>query len=789
MKSISLFLTLTILALQMMSQPLTQTVRGTVTDMLTSAPLAGATILLMGSEPTKGTFSDESGEFQLDGVPIGRQTIKISYIGYLEVVLPAVQVNTGKEVVLDILLEESVSSTDEVVISANKAKDKPLNEMSTVSTRTFDLEETSRYAGSRNDPSRMASNYAGVSGANDSRNDIIIRGNSPTGLLWRLEGVNIPNPNHYGATGATGGPVSMLNNNALSRSDFMTAAFPAQYGNAVAGVFDLNMRNGNNKEREFLGQIGFNGFELGAEGPFSANSKASYMVNYRYSTLGLFQALGVEFGTGAAVPEYQDINFKVDIPSKKAGRFSIFGLGGVSSIDLLGSETDTSQTDLFGGENADLRPRYRTGIVGIKHKLLLNEKTAQQITLAASQAWESVSSDSLSLETREPVLQFGGLNQTNKYSLIYQLNHKFNARDNIRTGVYLDYYDYLFEDSVLSANGVDFRLNTNSDGGSLFSQAYIQWQHKFTDQLVLNSGINALHFALNNSTALEPRLGFRYQVNPTQSFNFGYGLHNQLQPIRIYFQESIDENGEMTLSNKNLDFTNSHHFVLAYDHKIASNLRLKAEVYAQFLGNVPVDTFSSSFSLLNAGADFALPNRRDLQNEGIGRNYGVELTLEKFFSNNYYFLLTGSLFQAEYQGSDKIWRNTAFNGGYVFNALAGKEFPLGNGKSSITIDWKATLAGGRYVTPIDLESSRLARQEVRFDDQAFSEKLDDYFRTDVKLGFRLNSKRITQEFSIDIQNVTNRRNLFSRTFNPRTGQVSVENQLGLFVIPQFRILF
>jgi hypothetical protein len=148
----------------------------------------------------------------------------------------------------------------------------------------------------------MASNFAGVSGANDARNDIIIRGNSPSGLLWQLEGLNIPNPNHFGSLSSTGGPVSMLNNNVLDKSDFMTSAFPAQYGNALSGVFDLSLRNGNNEKYEFLGQVGFNGFELGAEGPFSKNSKSSFLINYRYSTLALFQQIGINFGTGSATP-------------------------------------------------------------------------------------------------------------------------------------------------------------------------------------------------------------------------------------------------------------------------------------------------------------------------------------------------------------------------------------------------------------------------------------------------------------------------------------------------------
>ncbi len=780
--------TLGFLGLQ--AQQLSQTLRGKVQDFLTGAPISGATVVLLGSEPLKGTYTDEEGEFRLENVPLGRQNLLIRYYGYLDQQVSQIQVSSGKEVVLSIQMEESVASMDEVVISAQDNPANPLNGMSTVSARTFDLETTARFAGSRNDPARMASNFAGVSGANDGRNDIIIRGNSPIGLLWRLEGVNIPNPNHFGATGATGGPVSMLNNNLLARSDFMTAAFPAQYGNALAGVFDLNLRSGNDEQHEFLGQVGFNGFELGAEGPLSKKGGASYLINYRYSTLGLLQELGVDFGAGTALPQFQDVNLKVNLPTKKYGRFSVFALGGLSEIDILGSQTDTGLTDLFGDENFDVRPRYRTGVVGVTHKALLGPNTAQTLTLAASQARETTTVDTISRFTREPTFVSGILNETNTYSLVYQLNHRFNPKNNIRAGAYLDLYDFVYQDSSLNPDGETFRRVKNADGRTLMSQAYIQWQHKFSDRLTLNAGLNFLHLSLNEEMALEPRLGLSYQFAKASKLNIGYGLHHQRLPLPIYFLESRDQEQERILSNRDLDFMRSQHIVLGYDQVLGKDFHLKVEAYYQQLSQVPVDSFPSSFSLLNTGTDFSLPNNTFLVNEGRGRNYGLELTFEKFFSKGYYFLFTGSLFDSKYEGRDGVIRNTAFNGRYVVNALAGKEINLGkSGKHSVAVDWKITLAGGRFVTPIDIEASRRQFQEVLIDERAFSEQFDDYFRTDIKFTYRFNGKKFTQEFSLDIQNVTDRQNIFRRTFNPRTGEIGRENQLGLFIVPQFRILF
>ena len=329
------------------SQELTQTIRGAVIDKQTQSPLPGAVITILNEEPLKAVTTDENGKFRFDNVLLGRKQLRIALISYKEK-SQTVVLTTGKETVLNIELEESAVQGQEVVISAEIDKTKSNNKMATVSSRIFSTEEASRYAGSRGDPARMAANFAGVSGANDSRNDIIVRGNSPLGVLWRLNGLDIPNPSHFGSMGSTGGPISILNNNTLDNSDFMSGAFPADYGNATAGVFDLKMRTGNNEKYEFLGMVRFNGFELGAEGPFTKKKKnASFMVNYRYSTLAVFKYIGLDFGTGSAVPQYQDVTFKVDLPTKKAGKFSIWGIGGLSYAELLQSQ-QSKDNNLYG---------------------------------------------------------------------------------------------------------------------------------------------------------------------------------------------------------------------------------------------------------------------------------------------------------------------------------------------------------------------------------------------------------------------------------------------------------
>lgn len=771
----------------------TQTVRGRIIDQQSQYPLIGATVYVPNTSPIIGGTTDSEGYFELRNVPLGRVAIKVSYIGYKEQFIPNILVTSGKEVVLNIALEEQIITGEEIVITAEQDKTQLNNELATVSARGFTIEETSRYAGSRNDPARMATNYAGVSGANDSRNDIIIRGNSPTGLLWRFEGIDIPSPNHFSSLGATGGPVGMLNNNVLANSDFFTGAFPAEYGNANAGVFDVKMRTGNNSKQEYLFQVGFAGVEAGIEGPFSENSRASYLVNYRYSTLAVFDAIGLDFGTGSAVPQYQDLSFKIDLPTKKAGRFSLFGLGGISNIDLLGSDEDSPDpNDAFGDINQDLRFKSGTGVIGLKHLFYFDEKTYSEFTLAVSGTYNEAVFDSLSRAENGEILDqvFEGATDVSqmRYSLRGEVNRKFNAKNNLRVGFITDIFDASVIDSLRLPRSDEFQIRRDFSGTSTLFQAYTQWQHRFNDRLTLNLGLHYQYYNLSDAQSLEPRAGLQYRLNPKSSLSFGFGMHSQLQPLLVYLQETEVEPGVFQRTNQNLDFTRSIHYVLAYDNALSDDFRIKVEAYYQRVTDAPVENIPSSFSLLNEGDDFGFSDKNFLVSSGTGYNYGLELTLEKFYSNNYYFLITNSLFNSRYEGSDGIERNTTYNGNFVSNFLFGKEFKVRE-KNAFFIDAKLTWAGGRRFTPIDLESSNREGFEVTFDDQAFSEQYPDYFRLDLKAGYRINAAKVTHEFFLDVQNVTNQENILRREYNSATRGVSNVNQLGLFPVIQYKLQF
>lgn len=783
-----LVLALVLNAGSLFSQKPGQTIRGTVRDRITGVTLPGAVLVIDAVSPAIGTATDENGGFKLEKVPYGRYLIKVSLLGYLPLEVKDVIVSAGKEVVLELFMDESVSQLKEVTVSGVQ-KSETLNSMSTLSARSFTMEEVERYAGGRADPSRLAANFAGVSAQNDARNDIVVRGNSPQGLLWRIEGLNVPNPNHFNTLGTTGGPVSALNTNTLRNSDFFTSAFPAEYGNAIAGVFDLGFRTGNTEKREHTVQLGaLTGLEAMTEGPIKKGSGASYMAAYRYAFTGLAQQIGIPIGT-AATPYYQDISFKINSAEGKAGRFTFFGIGGISKIDFLHNEID--EEDIFAQPDRDSYVTSRIGAMGLKHLYRLNKKAFLTSMVGASYTDNTFDSDA--------ILNGGGKRSITdlsseqvQYIVNSTLNYAVNPKMLIKAGlqneiwtINLDYRDREFSNDWLQI------WKTNRQ--TTLSSAFAQMRYTPGTHWTFNLGLRSQLLALNNTASIEPRAGIRYAVNEKHAIAAGYGFHRQMQQLSVYFYRSPGQDGSFEESNRDLAFTGSHQWALSYDWTPLPEWRVKSEVYYQLITDVPVEKQRSSFSLLNEGAAFAPTERGQLVNDGQGRNVGVELTVERFFSKGFYLLFTGSVYDSEYKGSDGVWRNTAFNGRFVYNVLAGREWVIGSGKlDKINLDIKFTHAGGRYFTPVDLAASQLAGDEVlKGDEFAFADQYPDFMRFDVKIGYTRNSRKgkLSQSIFFDVQNVTNRQNVFARQYNRITNTVNTAYQIGLFPNFIYRVQF
>jgi len=767
---------------------ITQTIRGKVVDAVTQQGLPGANVMLLDTNVFMGAATDMDGNFKLENVPIGRVGIKASFIGYDDATLPNLTLNPSKQLVLTIQLTEKINKVEEVVVKAERNKGEPLNEMAIISARTFSVEETRRFAGSWQDPARAAAAFAGVSGGSDERNDIIIRGNSPTSVVWRLEDINIPNPNHLSFSGSTGGPVSILNNNMLSNSDFFTGAFPAEYGNANAGAFDLNLRRGNNEKREYYFQLGLNGLEFGLEGPFSKKHPASYLASYRYSTMALIGLMGINFGI-SAIPQYQDLTFVIDMPTrKKAGRFTLWGIGGISSIHI----TENAGFSQAGEERRDQKLGSDMGAAGITHLIFLNQNNSLKTTMAATglHQWQT---DYAFVETDSTSINY--LNQYNKTitlgtSLHSVLNTKLSAKSSLRTGFIYDQKFISFVDSsvVLPAQTYQVGLNIKDQYG--LAQVYSQYHHRFSQKTSGTLGVHGQMSTLNTSFAIEPRLGFKWQPHPRHAVSVGGGMHSQMLPALTYFFQSyVPANAVYVRTNRKVGFSRSVHAVVGYDWTVLPKLRVKFEGYYQYLYDVPVEPTPSYFSMVNAGESIGDVQVRDsLVNKGTGDNMGVELTIEKFFDRGYYFLLTGSLYNSTYTGSDGVRRNSAFNGNYNMSALGGYQLNISK-KNTLSFDTKITWTGGARYVPIDLDASIAAQQTVRDDDRAYAKRYKDYFRADFKITVAFNGKRASHSLAVDLQNLFNTKNIFSVNYNPQTQQVETKYQLGFLPLMYYRVEF
>ncbi|MEX2597770.1 MAG: TonB-dependent receptor [Salibacteraceae bacterium] len=802
---------LTILALNLFAQDFTQSIRGRVIDQDTRQPIPGVNVALLDDpENISGTSTDSDGRYELKELSIGRHELRFSFIGYLPQIINNVEVNSGRQTILNIELTEAAIEMEAVEISATRDGE-PLNEMAIISARQFNIQETERYAGSRGEPSRMASNFAGVQGADDSRNDIVIRGNSPQAILWRIEDVPISNPNHFNIPGTAGGSVSILNNKTLGNSDFYTGAFPAEFGNATAGVFDLNLRNGNNQKHEFVGQFGFLGTEAMIEGPISKEKNITYMAAYRYSTLAMVGGLGIEYGTDA-IPKYQDLSFKINVPGTGASSFSVFGVGGTSDIDILISDQESPEDrNIYGDNDRDQYFGSKMGLLGTTYTRSVSERTYLKGTVAFNYSEVNSYHELVhryvddnnryqldSVNAFDPLLQYRFKEQ--RIVGHFFLNSKINRKHVIKTGLVAEHLNLEYQDSTWVFDSTQSDYNTwnvrwDARDQSVLLQPYVQWKFRPNNDWVITFGLHSQYLSLSNALSpIEPRGAIRKTFKDGSSLNIGGGLHSQVQPYYLYYYSAQrDTEGNAVLYNKGMDFTKAIHSVAGYDRMLKPNLRFKTEVYFQWLYGIPIDPGTRSFSLANTGSGFERFFPNTLINQGTQRNYGIEVTLEKYFSKTYYFLITGSLFDSKYQGADGTWRNTDFNGNFAANGLFAKELHISK-KSMISLGGKLTVVGGRWYGPADIQESNQQKELVVIDSLRNTQQFPHYFRADVKINYRLNARRVTHEIGIDLVNVLDTRNVLSLTYAPDENNdpnesIRREYQLGRLPLFYYRISF
>ncbi len=755
---IALLLLLPQAAFTQTKEQLTQSIRGMITDKASGEPLYPATIRIDGTHTSAPT--DGKGMFILKDVPIGRHTVSVSMVGYETAVIKEVLVSSAKEVYLEVGLTQQPIELEELVIKPGINKAASRNDMALLGARMFSVEEAGRFAGGMDDPARLVSAYAGVAAPSISNNGISVRGNAPALLQWRLEGVEIPNPNHFADLDVLGGGfLSALSSNVLGNSDFLTGAFPAEYNNAVSGVFDMKLRNGNSQKYEHTFQLGILGIDFASEGPLSRNNRSSYVANYRYSTTQLLEHIRGKKGMGGTLG-YQDLNFKLNFPTRKAGTFAVWGTGFIDKVEPIPEDAGEWK---YREDGSLAGARQRSGAGGLSHSYLFgNYKTSLHTTLAATHLGNSVNEALYDQEGNGNPKTNLDIRTTN-FVLTSSVSHKFSARHSHKSGITLTNIRYDMNLNFAPVSGEPLENFAGAGDNTQLVSVYTSSRISLGKSFLLSAGLNGQFLALNRHTTLEPRVSLKWQASPKSSFAAGYGLHSRMEKPDVYFVK--DENGNQP--NKKLGFTKSHHVMLTWQYRVSEDMNLKIEPYYQYLSDVPV-TAGGSFSLINRNGYYITDL---LVSEGKGRNYGLDMTFERYLTRGLYYMVTASLFDSKYRGGDGNWYDTRYNRRFILNGLIGKEWMLG--RNLLGINLKSTLMGGKRYTPVD-EEATLAHpdKEVQYDEtRMFSRQFSPMVMGDFSIRYKINRKRTAHEFAIKSVNATRQKEYIEHRYNIKTGVI------------------
>ncbi|MBN2519402.1 MAG: TonB-dependent receptor [Bacteroidales bacterium] len=758
---------------------LTQNIKGKVVDKESQMPLPGTNVIVVGIQPLIGGITDQDGNYKLKNVPIGRYNIQISYVGYEPVTVPEILVGSAKEVVINVGLKESLTSINEIVVSVRK--DRPLNSMAVISARSFTVEETRRYAGSLDDPAQMVSAFAGVTTGFFGDNAIVIRGNSPKGVLWKLEGIEIPSPNHFaGVNSLGGGVVTIFSSQLLANSDFYTGAFPAEYNNALAGVFDMKLRNGNNEKREHTFQAGVLGIDIASEGPFKKGNNSSYLFNYRYSTAGLLAEIKV-IPIGEQISKYQDLSFKTNFITKNAGTISLWGIGGIDNSQKPEKKDSTVWELEWDRIKQDWK--INIGAVGLSHKYILGTQGYLITTIAGSGISNTLDykriDDNLYLKPELLIIDNSG-----KITVSSFVNYKINTRNTIKTGInYHTLFYNLDMNSTINYEPSTYQNFVKETGKSHFTEGYIQIKYAINNTITIYPGISLNYFTLNRDLSVDPRLSLQWEIMKNHVLSAGYGKHSQREELKIYLvRQNI--NGQNVYPNKNLKLSKAHHFILAYDWQINKNFRLKTEPYFQYLYDIPGKP-ESSYSMINFKQDWSF--RDSLENNCLGKNIGIDITIERFFHKNLYFLITGSIFDSKYKADDGKWRNTRYNKGFVLNILAGKEFNIKK-NNILGINGRFNFSGGEMTSPI-IEDMSVQEEKVIYNEtKTFSKQMPPVKYFDLTITYRINKSNYSGIWALQAKNLLGEP-YGGYEYNYKTKKVETNNIVIIIPVLSYKIEF
>ncbi len=763
-----LFLSLFFILLSFHLFAQTQTIRGRVTEQFFEKQIESVNIILL--PDNQGISTDKNGLYRIENVKTVRHQLKISAVGYETVLLSEVLVESGKELVLDIKLRTGNIEIPEIVISAdqNTRTLAPISQLITI-------EQVLRYPATFNDPARLAASLAGVAGDNDAANHISIRGNSPHSMSWRIENAEIVNPNHLSNAGTAadlpvlnGGGVNVLSAQMLGTTQFFSGAMPAGYGNSTSGLFDMRLRNGNNEKYEGVVQLGLIGLEAALEGPISKQKGSSFLMNYRYSTVGLLSKMGVPLGD--EVTDFQDFAATLNFPTQKSGNFKVFGIVGNSNNYHAPLEKSLWKDDK---DSKDIAFGAYMGIVGVKHNLNISKNLFCTTTLAYS-GNRSYRDEA---DFFPNVLPNNIAYSTQKVSVNTNFAQTISTRQSLHFGAQMTYTDQRYRyHNIVSIQEIKTQ-NT-------LLQPYFSVESRWTPHFQTSMGLQFTNYFTANQQFYnpEPRLSAQYRLAANQKIALSLAAQSKTMPLA---QDNLGITG--TGSQRGFGLLKSYNADIKYTYTTTSGHQWEANPFFQYLTDAPFDYNGDSF-LNFYDKSLLFLNGINIAKNGTGKNYGLALQVRKYLDNNYYYLLNATLLKSTYTAENGTNYNTRWNRPYLFNATTGKEWTFNKKLTHILgVNLHAVTMAGALTNTVNEAQSKANKTTIYDYKNPYNIRLQDYFRTDMRIYWKRNRTRYNSMLSLDIQNATNRLNEQYLYYEQRAQKTTIKTQLGLLPILSYRV--
>ena len=762
-------LTFFILSQESLAQEQTGIIRGRITDEVTALPITEAHVSVVGNDLV--SVSDSEGKFRIEDLGVGRYTIIISHAAYVPQKTEAI-VKSGKETVVDFKLKSSVLVLDEVTVenSPGITLSKGLDAVS------LDMEATNRIPANFFDPVRLTTSFPAVVASNDQANHLVVRGNSPNTVAWRLEGMTIVNPNHTTNAGTladlpvqAGGGVNILSGQMLGNSNFVASPFDADLGNGWS-VFDLKYRDGNNESWETTLQASLVGFDVAEEGPVG---NGSILANYRYSFVGLLTAAGIDFG-GESI-SFQDLSFNYVIPSEK-GQWKLFGLGGVSKNDFEPS-TDPQEWE-FDKDSRRISYGGNTGAIGSTWERNLNESSS--LRFSAMYSTTEQSRDYTETDTFASAATGEGAEDININQGILSTRLEWRKRiENLvlRIGSLSDYHtgtiDQLTYNESLTA--ITNTFNNDLTGWNL--QPFVNFSLSVNQTGLLETGLRYSYFSFNGTSSLEPRIRISSNISEKVRFQIGYAKNSRLQTLSTYLLNPF---------NESLGLSKSTLISLALRTEINEYSSVRGEIFIQNQDEIP----AVPLTRVNIANFFDELPVFFFENIGEARNIGFETTYEKRMHNGLYLLAGGSIYNSQYFFNNQ-WVDGRFDGDFTLNFTIGGESGKEKGEKYRTLNYNARFLylGGFNVSPIDLQVSMNTRTSVVDYNSLYTIPLDNYVRLDLSVSMRVNKAGSSRIIGLDIQNALNKENPYINYYDVRKGEERFLTQLGMVPVIYYKIEF